>query len=180
MPLNEAGRAQAGAAGGRIKALRPSAVYASPLGRAVQTGEIIAGRCSADLAVARLPGLIDLNFGEWEGLTPIEVQARWPEVYLVWLARPKAARIPGGETLEELQARGMTAVQMAAGRHPGETVVLVGHLHINLAILLGVLGLDLDRFWTLRQENAAINIIEAGKDGLVLVSMNETGHLAAY
>ncbi len=175
VPLNETGLAQATLTGQRISAWRPSAVYTSPLTRAVQTGESIAGCCG--LAISRLPGLIDLNFGKWEGLTPGEVQALWPDRYQAWLSSPQSARIPGGETLEELQARGIETVQAASSRHPGETIVLVGHLHINLAILLGVVGLDLSHFWNIRQDNCGINIFEIHQSGTILVSLNETFHL---
>ena len=49
------------------------AVYASPLSRAVQTAEAIAGRLG--LPVQTHPGLADIDYGHWQGLTPDEVRA---------------------------------------------------------------------------------------------------------
>ncbi len=58
----------------------------------------------------------------------------------------------------------MAAVQEIAGRHPDETVVLVGHQVMNRVILLGVLGLGLDRLWRIGQDTAAINMFDLDAD----------------
>jgi probable phosphoglycerate mutase len=62
-------------------------------------------------------------------------------------------------------------------RHAGETLVLVGHTVINRAILLGMLGLDLDRFWRLRQDTCALNIVEWDGADFTVGSLNDTCHL---
>jgi len=96
-----------------------------------------------------------------------------------WYFTPHLAVIPNGETLTELRARAMLAVADLVARHAGQTIVLVGHTVINRIILLGILGRGDDRFWHLRQEPCAINIIEAEGGDYTLVSMNETSHLDA-
>jgi broad specificity phosphatase PhoE len=176
VPLNENGLAQAEATGRRIaEQWRPAAVYSSPLSRAVRTAEAIAKHFS--LPVQTHPGLIDIHYGQWQGLSPDEVRGRWPEILRAWYETPQRARIPGGETLEEVRARGIAAVGELAARHDGQTIVLVAHTVMNRAILLGVLGLGTDRFWHLRQDPCAINLFEAGARDFTLVSMNDTCHL---
>ncbi len=176
IPLNAAGLAQAAAAGRRVAAAwKPVAVYASPLSRTMQTGAAIAEPFG--LAVQPWPDLIDIDYGEWQGLSPDEVKARWPELLDDWYHAPERAQIPGGETLAHLQARGLVAVRQLAARHPGQTIGIVGHTVINRVILLGALGLGLGRFWHLGQDTAAINVIEAEEDDFVLVSLNDTCHL---
>jgi probable phosphoglycerate mutase len=178
VPLNETGLAQAAATGKRVAAeWQPAAVYSSPLSRSVKTAEAIAGHFG--LPVQTHAGLADIDYGEWQGLTPAEVQARWPEMHQAWYHAPQAARIPGGETLDDLHARGMAAVRELAARHAGQTIVLVGHTVINRVILLGVLGLGHERFWHLRQDTCAINVFEAEGAEFTLVSMNDTCHLRA-
>jgi probable phosphoglycerate mutase len=71
----------------------------------------------------------------------------------------------------------MEAVRELAARHLGKTIVLVGHTVVNRAILLGVLGLRNHRFWRLRQDTCAINVLEVDGDNYTLVSMNDTCHL---
>ncbi len=176
VPLNDTGLAQAEAAGRRVAAeWQPAAVYASPLSRAMKTAQAIAKHF--DLPVQAYPGLIDIDFGEWQGLTREEAARRWPEIVEAWFHAPQSAHIPGGETLPALRARGMQAVRALAARHPQDTIVLVGHTAINRAILLGVLGLGDDRFWHLHQDTCAINVFETEGEDFTLVSLNDTCHL---
>jgi probable phosphoglycerate mutase len=150
-------------------------VYTSPLSRSVKTAESIAKHY--DLKVQIHPGLADIDYGEWQGLSPEEAGQRWPEEIDAWDNHPHLARIPGGETLSDLRARLMQTVNELAARHAGETVVLVGHTVINRIILLGILGLGNDRFWRIKQDTCAINVFEAEAGVFVLVSLNDTCHL---
>jgi broad specificity phosphatase PhoE len=176
VPLNEIGLAQADATGQRIAdEWQPTVIYSSPLSRAVKTAEAIAKHFN--LHVQTYPGLNDIDYGEWQGLTPDEVRERWPEAVDAWYYEPVSARIPGGETLASLRDRGMRAVNELAARHEGHTIVLVGHTVINRIILLGVLGLGNERFWHIRQDTCAINVFEAEKNDFVMVSLNDTCHL---
>ena len=181
VPLNETGLAQAEATGRRVaEEWEPMAVYSSPLSRAVKTAEAIAKHFH--LTVQIHAGIADIDYGEWQGLTSDEAKERWPEIHHAWYYAPCLAHIPGGETLDDLRVRGMTAVNELAARHVGQTIVLVGHTVINRIILLGVLGLRNDHFWKLKQDTCAINVFEvnAQADDYTLVSLNDTCHLKQF
>ena len=176
VPLSETGLAQAASTARRIAAeWRPLAVYSSPLSRALRTAQAIAGRL--DLPVHVHPGLADIDYGEWQGLTPNEARERWPDMIDAWYNTPHLARIPGGETLAALRERAMMAVKELTARHASQTIVAVGHTVVNRIIILGVLDLANDRFWRLGQETCAINVIEGDDAGYTLVSLNDTCHL---
>ena len=176
VPLNETGLAQAKAMAQRVAAeWRPVAIYSSPLARAVKTAEAVAWHF--DLRIEVNPGLIDIDYGEWQGLTPAEAKERWPEVVDAWYNAPHTAHIPGGETLDELRARGLKTVNELSMLHRGQTIVLVSHTVMNRIILLGVLGLGNDRFWRLRQDTCAINVFEGEGGVFTLGSLNDTYHL---
>ena len=176
VPLNETGLAQAESTGFRIHSeWQPSAVYSSPLSRAVRTAEAIAKHF--DLSVQIHLGLADIDYGEWQGLTPDEVRDRWPAELHAWYHQPDKAMIPGGEILAQLRSRGMSAVNELSARHAEQTIVLVGHTVINRIILLGVLGLGNERFWHIKQDTCAINVFDAKMGDFVLVSLNDTCHL---
>jgi probable phosphoglycerate mutase len=176
VPLNETGLAQAEATGQRMAAeWQPTAIYSSPLSRSVKTAQAIAKHF--DLPVQIHPGLADIDYGEWQGLTPDEARQRWPDQIDNWYNHPEQARIPNGETLADLRQRAMQTVNQLVEKHSGETIVLVGHTVINRIILLGVLGLGNERFWHLRQDTCAINIIEVEAGDFTLVSLNDTCHL---
>ena len=176
VPLNETGLAQAEATGRRIAAeWRPLAIYSSPLSRAFKTAEAIAWHFELPVQIHK--GLTDIDYGQWQGLTPDEVKERWPGDIGAWYNAPQTAHIPGGETLDELRARALGAVNELAARLGGQTVVLVSHTVINRIILLGVLGLGNDRFWRLRQDTCALNVFEVEGGVFTLVSLNDTNHL---
>jgi len=176
VPLNETGLAQAQATGQRVaEEWQPVAVYSSPLSRAVKTAGAIAQYFGLSVQIHN--GLTDIDYGQWQGLTPDAAKERWPEIHHAWYNLPHTARIPGGETLDDLRARGMAAVNELAAQHAEQTIVLVGHTVINRVILLSVLGLGNERFWRLRQDTCAINVFEAENDDFTLVSLNDTCHL---
>lgn len=178
IPLNETGLKQAEATGTRIaKEWNVEAVYASPLSRAVRTAEAIAAHFS--LPVQSHPDLIDIDYGEWQGLSPEEVAHRWKDELERWYRQPHLCRIPGGESLSDLRQRGMQAIQTLAQTHCGQTIVVVGHTVINRVLLLAILGLGNDRFWYLRQDTCAINVFEVENGDYILVSLNDTCHLKA-
>jgi broad specificity phosphatase PhoE len=165
LPLDETGRRQAMAAGQRIAAnWSPTAIHCSPLQRAVQTARSIGDACG--LSVLPWPDLIDIDYGQWQGLTPAEATKA-----------PQTVQIPCGESLATVRARTFAALQEIICRHPGETVVVVAHTVVNRLLLCAILGLDNSRFWRLRQETAAINVFEWDGQDFTLVSLNDTCHL---
>lgn len=96
LKLTEKGVAQAEATARRISASwQPGAIYASPLGRTLRTARIIAEPLR--LPVQTLDALIDIDYGQWQGLTPDEAKERWPAEVGLWHRRPDLVRPPGGK-----------------------------------------------------------------------------------
>lgn len=176
IPLNADGERQAVALAERLATFPISAVYSAPLQRARRTAEICAAPLGLDAQV--LPGLLDLDYGEWQGLRTEEVIARDPDLYRLWLTEPASMRFPGGETLAEMQSRCVPVLEEVIARHPADTVAIVGHVTTNRALLLAVLGLGLERYWTLRQDTCCLNILRWPGDGSYeLVTLNDTCHM---
>lgn len=176
LPLDETGRQQAIAAGKRIAAhWSPVAIYCSPLTRARETAQAIGDACG--LVVQSQPDLIDIDYGDWQGLSPQEVAQRYPELHHVWLHAPETAQIPGGESLIELRNRTFAALLGIVHQHAGETVVVVAHTVVNRLLLCAVLGLDNSHFWRLHQDTAAINVFDWDGEHFTIVSLNDTCHL---
>ena len=174
--LTPEGRRQAERTARRIHATWvPAAIYTSPLSRCRATGEAIGKPLG--LSPSPVDGLIDIDYGEWQGLTPDEVRNRWPEPLDTWYRAPRWAAIPGGETLQAVLARTVSALRDVIRRHPRDTVVLVGHDSVSRMILLHALDLPLSRYWRLGQGPCAINELDFSEDGFVVVSLNETSHL---
>src|SRR5262249_44193247 len=135
LALSDLGRRQARAAALAIAtSCKPDAVYASPLGRCRDTAAAIAAPFR--LALQPIEGLVDIDYGAWEGLTWEEAAARWPAEIERWRRAPHLAVIPGGETLAALLSRASAAFYRLLWRHPAETLVIVGHDSVNRVLLL--------------------------------------------
>ena len=175
--LDEFGLQQAQATGRYLAARWPVvAVYASPLRRAMQTAEAIAR--AHGLTAHPLEGLLDINFGEWQGLSPDEVAQRYPALYRAWWEAPHTVRFPGGERLDDVRNRIVAALSDVIAHHPEQAVALVSHTVANRVLLCAVLGWGNDRFWRLRQETCAVNVFDAEDGGtFTIVLLNDTCHL---
>jgi len=175
LALTPEGRRQAEATARRIRASwTPTALYSSPLSRCLTTAEAIGKPFG--LTPKPVPGLMDIDYGEWQGLTPDEVGRKWPEALDIWYRSPQWAAIPGGESLQEVLTRAVAALRDVIGRHPEDTVVLVGHDSVNRAILLHALDLPLSRYRRLGQDPCAINEMDFREGEFTVRSVNETYH----
>lgn len=176
LELTPEGRRQAEATARRIRAgWTAAALYASPLSRCLTTAEAIGKPFG--LSPTPIPGLMDIDYGEWQGLTPDEVARRWPEPLDTWYRAPHWAAIPGGESLQDVLTRAVAALRDVIGRHPSDTVVLVGHDSVNRVILLHALDLPLSRYRRLGQDPCAVNEVDFSGDSCTVQSVNETLHL---
>jgi broad specificity phosphatase PhoE len=175
IPLDEVGHAQARALAARLAGEPIAGVYASPLQRAVQTAQPTADRLA--LPVVPHPGLLDMNLGEWQGLTHTEATRRYPEVHRRWLEAPHTVTLPGGENLAAVLERGKAAVAELVARHAGETVMLVGHQVVNKVLVCWLLGLDNSHYWRVAQDNACLNIFTHANGVFNVVTLNDTCHL---
>jgi broad specificity phosphatase PhoE len=151
------------------------AIYSSPLARAWQTAEKIADLHS--LKVQPLEGIIDMSFGNWEGHPHDEIKTMDPVIYRQWRDEPHRARLPGGESLDEVRVRAMAAVEEVIQSNSRKTLILVSHRVVNKVLICGVLGLDNSHFWQIGQDTTAINLIQYRNGKYVLSLLNETCHL---
>ncbi len=175
IPLNETGLREAELAGEFLKSMEVEAIYSSPLARAWQTAQRIAGFHRLD--VRPLEGLTDMSFGHWEGRSLEEVKERDGENYRRWREEPHLLKLQGGESLDEVRTRAMAALTEVILRHPEKVIILVSHRVINKLLICGVLGLDNSHFWQIGQDTTSINLIRYREGKYVLSLMNETCHV---
>lgn len=176
VPLNETGLAQTRAVGRRLASHRISAVYSSPLSRALRTAEAIAK--PHGLTVAPHEGLQDMSFGAWGGLTPEEAESLSPDLLPRWFTEPHLVRPPDGGTLDEVRTRVTRAVQDIVARHAGEIAVLVAHQLVNRVLCCALIGLDNSHFWRVGQDTCCLSIFDYHDGCFDIVTLNDTGHLA--
>ena len=150
------------------------AVYSSPLQRARQTAELIARHHRLDVLVT--PGLIDVNYGEWQGLLATQVQEKYPELYTLWSNQPQRVRIPGGDRLSQVRRRSRAVVAEVINKYSG-TVVLVSPRAVNQVLICALLGLSTSHFWNVKLDVAGTTTFTYENDRFVLVEHNNTSYL---
>jgi len=173
--LDEEGVRQARATAARLNSWEISVIYSSPLKRALSTASILAAR--RGLAAQSEPGLIDIDYGKWQGMTHPEAQADDPKLYDLWLKRPQLLTFPGGEGLADVRKRAVSAVEALTPKHDGQTVVLVSHKVVIKILLCHFLGLGDTHFWRFQQGFCAVNVVEVDGGSSVVHLINDACHL---
>lgn len=181
IPLTDEGRIQAQSLSERLKDEKIDVIYASDLGRTMETAEIIAeyhGRKVVPAAPMR-----ELSFGIWEGLTYDEIIQKWPKEYKRWQDNPYNEKPPEGETLSELCERTSGFLMKAAKEHPDGRILVVSHAGPIRAILSVLLNLEQKLFWKFKISNTSLTVLEYGglkelaESDAFIVTVNDTYHL---
>lgn len=174
--LSDLGQKQAQAAAKRLSASGGiEAIVASPLKRTQQTAQAVADAIGLPVETNR--GLIEMNFGDWDGLTFAEAHAADPELHSAWLADTKIAP-PGGESLQQVFRRVRNTLDELREQYEGKTVLLVSHVTPIKAILRVALDTNVGVFHRMHLDLASLSIAEFYADGPTCVRlMNDTSHL---
>ena len=185
----------------------PLAIWHSPLRRAVQTAQAVHEAREADAPLRPLETLTELGQGDWEGLTHDEVRERWPSELAAWRADPMNNHAPGGEALQDalLRARaaretiigavGISEADRGAGKEPAEPVlgfertykdgagpawtVVVAHDGVLRLMMLDLLGVDNEHFWSFPLALASITVLDLSAGMVRLRAHNLDEHIAA-
>jgi probable phosphomutase (TIGR03848 family) len=168
--LSEEGRRQADGLAGRLGPVPLDAVYASPLERCQETAAVVAE--AKGLKLQTLEGVIEVGYGDWTGRTLKEL-AKEP-LWKVVQATPSAARFPDGESIFEMQARSVQAVERLREAHPKQTVAVCSHADVIKALTCHYLGMHLDLFQRVVVSPASVTAIAFGPVPY-LVRLNDTG-----
>jgi phosphoserine phosphatase len=152
-----------------------SAVYSSDLKRAADTAKAIAEYHK--LSVDFDPDLREMNQGDLEGLTFVEIRERYAQLLNEWGENPQGVRLPGGESLKELQERAWRAIERIYKRHTQETVVVVSHQFTISILLCKFTGVGLEEFRKFKLKAASKNIILLRNGHFNVDILNDVTHL---
>lgn len=167
--LSERGQRQVRALAERLARYEPTAIYSSPLGRALSTANVIAE--VTGLAVETLDDLREMSYGAWEGKSFLDVRRNDLETYHRWIADPDCP-CPDGESHNDVLRRMERAFEAAKSARP----VLVTH---GTAIRIGVTALlnaPVKTSQHLAQDNAALNLFFRRGERWILKLWNDTTH----
>ena len=172
--LNEKGHQEAAALGARLASLALTAVYSSPLERALETAGAIAEPHGIEVQIVEDLG--EVRYGDWTGKK--YRQLRRTRLWKVVQGYPSGARFPNGESIREVQARVVGALEKLAERHPQDKVAIVAHADVLKLALAHYIGMPLDLYQRLTIAPASLSMIWLGRMGPRVILINDTSHYA--
>jgi broad specificity phosphatase PhoE len=176
--LSDEGRRQAARLGERLAPQRLTAIYSSPLSRAMDTAHILAGHCSLNLELR--DGLREISHGRWEGLKREQVEEQFPGEYQAWETDPFTFAPAGGESGVSVLARALPVIREVVTAHPGGRILVVSHKATLRLILSSLLGFDARGYRDrLDQSPACLNVVDFRDPVRArLMLFNDTSHYA--
>lgn len=174
VPLDALGRRQAQSVAARLAGAGVTRVISSDILRARQTAEPLAELLGLEVELDER--IREIGNGEWTGLLPTDIAARWPEMWERYITGTDVER-PGGEQWADVRARVREAMtEFAADPTPtavfthGGPVILTAEWALGITlpgnIFRGVLAVP---------ANTSVTMVEDGK----LVAYADAGHLGS-
>jgi probable phosphoglycerate mutase len=162
LALAEIGRRQALAWHERLADIPFAALVSSDLGRCVETAQLVKGQ--RDIPLVLEPAFREISLGAWEGLTPEEVERRFPGAYAARGRDLARFRPEGGESFADAASRVLPAFGRLLARSRGQPLLIVGHAGVNRVILAHCLALPLQYMSAIPQPFACCTTLalEAG------------------
>ena len=166
-PLNDEGRDQARATGEWLAPMADTfdALVSSPVRRTRETAEILAK--FLDLEVNEEPGIAEMEFGSWDGLSFTEVREKWPDELSAWLGDVDSAP-HGGESFRVVEKRVLEGKDRLLASYAGKTVVVVSHVTPIKTLVAEALNAPLDSVFRMELAPASVSVVSyfnVGPDG---------------
>jgi broad specificity phosphatase PhoE len=189
--LSDDGREQARALASRLVGVDVERIVASPLLRARQTAEIVAGSLRRTIATDVDGRLAEMDYGEWEGLTYAQIYERDGDRRRAWEADPAGLACPGGESADDVAVRAREflsdLLSEHVARHGGDTVdtppvLAVAHSSLNRILVCVALDIPVREF-RLRFQQGQVNLTAlrfehgVGPSDARLVLLNDLAHV---
>jgi broad specificity phosphatase PhoE len=162
----------------QLRKIKIDRIYSSDLGRAYATTLEIVRASKARIPVIKDPLLREIHLGDWEGMTPEEVDLLYNKGYQKWLKKPSAMRIPNSEGVAHFRRRITERVEKIARSNRGKTILLMTHGGAITAILAHWLKADFDNLLlNLQIDNTSLTMADATETRVRLKCINDTAHL---
>ena len=175
-PLSERGLKQGHLLADGLCNIPIDLAISSPLQRSYQTCKFCADL--HNLPVATDERLLEINHGSWEGVLAGDIQKQYPVEFAQWHREPEKVVMPGGgESLEDVRKRVRAAFDEYVAKYPDKTILVAAHDAVNKTIICDVLGLGMEHFWQIKQDNTCINVLECNEGVWRTVLLNSTNHM---
>jgi broad specificity phosphatase PhoE len=171
IPLTPLGVRQAERLRDRLRGEAIDAVYASDLGRAMDTAQLAV----PGLSIEQRTALRECSFGEIDGRDFAYVQQHYPALARRWLGRWSGLSFPGGESVTQVLGRTSACFRELRRRHRSGTVLVVAHSGPLRSGVCTLMGWGRRRWWDLHLSPASLTVVETRPPRLIL--FDDTSHL---
>jgi alpha-ribazole phosphatase len=173
--LNKKGKSQAEQLYNFLKDEKFDAIYSSTLKRAYHTIKNIAEYQNKD--VITIADLMEINFGEWEGLTFSEIEEDYPDLAQKWAKDPTCCKPPEGEHIKEVEERVGKTIDRIIDENTDNKILIATHGGIVRIIIAYLLELPLSRIFSIEVDNVSVSRIKFYDHYPVLKLLNSIHHL---
>jgi broad specificity phosphatase PhoE len=156
--LSETGKMQVDKLALVMKDVPFTAIYSSPMQRAIETAGAIAGYHG--LKVHPEPDLREIHVGELEGMSLETFAKGFPQFLVDWQTKGEDINFNGGEKLGEFRDRVWSVVEKIVKSNPEGTVALVSHYFVTATIVCTALGLPLTNLVRIRIQPSSRTILD--------------------
>lgn len=174
--LSDEGIRQAKCVAERFKNIHIDKIYSSPLKRAIETARPIAE--NKGLEIISEDAFREIHFGEWEGMTVPDLTQKYGDRYINFIREPHNYGFPGEENIDNVIKRIKPSIDRIIENDDGD-VLIVSHGGIIRLMIMYIMGLDNSWFTKMWINNTGISIIEIKNDRRLMLTVNDSAHLAA-
>lgn len=157
-------------------ALPWEAVYCSPLRRSMDTARPLCDAVGLEMKLR--DGLKEIAYGQWEGKTPDEVNRRFHDEYVRYLADPGWNKPTGGERGVDVARRSSVVLEEIERAHPEGNILVVSHKATTRIMLCSLLGIDVGRYRDrISMPVASLSVVGMADQGPLLKLLGDRSHL---
>lgn len=175
-PLSERGLKQGHMLAEGLRNVPIDVCISSPLQRSYMTCKFCADL--HNLPVATDERLLEINHGSWEQMLAKDIAKTFPEEFELWHTQPHLVTMPdGGENLEDVRKRVRACFDEIVQTYKDKVILVAAHDAVNKAIICDVLGMGMEHFWQVKQDNTCINVLEFDGRSWRAVLLNSCHHM---
>ncbi len=169
--ISTVGQERARSLARRLKDLRITAIYSSPLERALETAEPLSELLGIPIRTS--DALLEVDFGEWTGKTFQELspERRWHD----FNSFRSCTSPPSGEYMIEIQARVLAELERLRAEHENELVALFTHGDIVRVMLTHFLGMPVEMLHRIEIAPASVTVVRLARDAVQVLRVNDLG-----
>jgi broad specificity phosphatase PhoE len=170
-PLLPEGRRQLPGLSRKLRPYKIMVAYASDLCRARMTAAFAARRLGVRLEIR--PGLREMHFGRWQGLSWEQVLEQSPQVARLWANEFPNGRVPGGERFSQFKRRIRRELRAIAAANQAQSVLVVTHAGVIRLALASALGMPDRNLFRFAVDPCGLSVIDHFRHGAVVQCVND-------